>query len=300
VDAGQTGMIPIQFDSDGFADAINQSIMVDSNDPDQPEVVLVLTGTIWKPIDVSPADAVFMPVADAPASETKVIRITNNAAEPLTLSAPEIGSRAFAVELKTVRPGKEFELRVTTVPPFGADSVRDVITINTNSSQIPVITVTALALVQKPVAAWPTEIRLRDNPLPANFPMWVTIRNNSGITGFAVAGAVVDLPGVTAVVKEVEAGRVFNVLLTFPAGLELPPGGQAELRVKTTHPQFPVITVPIHQDPRPIRAQANRPAAGRQPGPAPQGVAPEVETLSPAAHPAPVGGDQQKRTSGGP
>lgn len=146
LEPGRTGRIPIRFNSAGYGGAIDKWILVASNDPDQPKVKLVLRGTVWKPIEVSPPNAVFATAADAPASETKVIRITNNTDEPLILSPPESRNRAFAVELKTVRPGKEFELRVTTVPPPGAGTVPGLITIKTNSAQVPVIAVTALAV----------------------------------------------------------------------------------------------------------------------------------------------------------
>jgi hypothetical protein len=167
VEAGQTGVIPIQFNSAGFGGAIDKWIMVASNDPDQPKMLLVLKGRVRSPLTVSPANAVFTPVEGATASETKIIRITNNTEEPLMLSAPEITNRAFAVELKPVRPEKEFELRVTTVPPFGPGTVRAAITIKTNSSRLPVITVTALAVVQKPVTALPTTIPPRHGPRPS-------------------------------------------------------------------------------------------------------------------------------------
>jgi hypothetical protein len=149
IEAGQIGLIPIQYNSAGFGGAVNNWLMVASNDPDQPKAVLVVKGVVWKPIDVSPAAAVFTPVAGAPASETRIIRITNNMDEPLVLSTPESADRVFAVLLKTVRPGKEFEVHGTTVPPF-AHTVRGSISIKTNSSQLPVITVTTVAVVQAP------------------------------------------------------------------------------------------------------------------------------------------------------
>ena len=156
VEPGQAGTVPIHFNSAGYGGAIDKWILVTSNDPHRPEVMLVLKGTVWAPIDVAPANAVFAPAAGTPASETKVIRITSNTAGPLVLSAPESTNRAFDVNLRTVRPGKEFELRVTTVPPFGASPIPGLISVKTNSSQMPVITITALALVRKPVATVPS------------------------------------------------------------------------------------------------------------------------------------------------
>lgn len=148
VEAGQTGTVPIYFDSTGLNGEISRWIVVVSNDPVQPKAMLTLKAMVRDPIERSPGSAIFTPAAGALASETKLIRIINRTAEPLDLSAPTVGNRAFAAELKTIVPGREFELRVTTVPPFVPGTVRAAITINTNLSQVPVLTVEAVVVVQ--------------------------------------------------------------------------------------------------------------------------------------------------------
>ncbi len=164
VEAGHSGSIPVRFDSAGYGGAIDKWIIVASSDPARPQVKLVFRGTVAGPIDVSPPNVTFTPAAGATGRETRVIRITNHTGEPLALAAPECASRAFAVELQTVRPGEEFELRVTLVPPIGPGPVRGFITIKTNSVPVPVIAVMALALAPPPAAA--ATGRQEDHPSP--------------------------------------------------------------------------------------------------------------------------------------
>lgn len=152
VEPGRAGTIPVRFDSSDYGGPIDKWLVVTSNDPAQPRVTLLLKGAVRPAIEVLPSNAVFTPVAGPPASETKVLRIVNHTAEPLTLAAPESSNRAFAVDLKTVRPGKEFEVRVTTVPPFGPGTVVGQIALKTNSPRRPIIAITALVVVRKPVA----------------------------------------------------------------------------------------------------------------------------------------------------
>src|SRR5262249_39822259 len=59
VEPGKTGSIPIQVDSARFAGPIDKMVNVNSNDKQQPLVVLHLKGTVWKPIDVNPTVAYF-------------------------------------------------------------------------------------------------------------------------------------------------------------------------------------------------------------------------------------------------
>lgn len=250
VDAGQTGTIVIQFDSSGFNGDIAEAVAVASNDPNHPRTILTLKARVSGPIDLSPAAVLFTRVAGALAPETKRIHITNRTTKPLRLSSPEAGDRAFTAELKTLRPGKEFELSVTAVPPFGSGTFRGSITMKTNLPEVPAIRVPAVVVVQPPVTVAPAAIRWRDGPSTSAREVRVLVRNNSAMSGFAISEATVTLPGVVAVVKEIEAGRRFSVVLTFPVGFEWPHEDHAALKIKTTNPLMPVITVPIGRDPR--------------------------------------------------
>jgi len=53
--------------------------------------------------------------------------------------------------------------------------------------------------------------------------------------------------GADVQVVEVQPGRLFNLILTFPAGFQLTPGKEIVARVKTNQPQFPYVNVPVFQ-----------------------------------------------------
>ena len=100
VEPGNIGTIPIQFNSANFGGPVTKMITVVCNDKTQPTVHLQIKGTIWKPIDVTPAYAVInVPPECAGGSAT--IKILNNAEEALTLGTPEVNQPGFGVEIKT-------------------------------------------------------------------------------------------------------------------------------------------------------------------------------------------------------
>ncbi|HWI57094.1 MAG TPA: hypothetical protein VNZ22_07695, partial [Bacillota bacterium] len=70
----------------------------------------------------------------------------------------------------------------------------------------------------------------------------------------------VNVPGIGAQLKEIQPGKVFSATLTFPQGFEIAQGQQVQLTLKSSHPQFPVIKVPVAQMPRPMAPP--RPPAG--------------------------------------
>ena len=249
VEPGKTGTIPIQFNGANFSGQVAKSITVTCNDPTQPTVGLQITANIWKPIQVTPQYAVLNVTAEAQSNATTV-RIVSNEQEPLTLSAPENSNPAFAVELKTNQPGKEFELTVRTVPPLPPGNRQGQITLKTSSTNMPVINVNAWANVQPMVAVMPSQISLPAAPLTNPMPYTLTLRNNS-TNALALSEPMVTAPGVDVQLKEIETGRVFSATLTFPVGFELAPGKLAEFNIKSSHADLPVVKVPILSLPSP-------------------------------------------------
>jgi hypothetical protein len=61
----------------------------------------------------------------------------------------------------------------------------------------------------------------------------------------------VNAKGLNVQLQEVEAGRSFMLTVSFPAGFEMAQDEKVELSVKSNHPQFAMIKVPVIQPPRP-------------------------------------------------
>lgn len=260
VEPGKTGNIPVQFNTGGFNGQVAKTITVTCNDTNQRTVILQLKANIWKPIDVMPQMAVLNVTSESPSTATTV-RIVNNEEGPLTLSAPESNNRAFAAELRTNQPGKEFEMIIRTVPPV-AGSMYGQITLKTSSTNLAVLNVTAWANVQAAVVAMPAQIVLPMAPLANPMPSTVSIRNN-GTNTLILSEPAINAKGVDVQLRETEPGRGFALALNFPAGFEIAQGEKVELSVKSNHPQFPNIKVPVLQPPRPAPAvvPVGRPAA---------------------------------------
>lgn len=249
VEPGKAGSIPIQFNSAGFSGAVGKTITVTCTDTNQPTVVLQFKASIWKPIDVTPQFATLNVTSESPSNATTV-RIVSNEEAPLTVSAPGSNNRAFDTELRTIQPGKEFQLIVKTVPPLPVGNVSGVISLKTSSTNMPVINITAWANVQQVVMVTPSQIMLPAAPLANPMPYTVSIRNN-GTNTMALSDLAVNAKGVVVQLKELQPGRYFSLTVNFPAGFEASSGETVELSVKSNHPQFPLIKVPVLQPPRP-------------------------------------------------
>jgi hypothetical protein len=246
VPPGKSGKIPVLFNSSGMAGPIGKFLKVLSNDPSQPEVVLRFSATLWKPIDAIPGIAVFSFGPDFQTNESRVIKLLSNMDEPVTLSEPVCTNRSFRAELKTVREGKEFELRVSVLPPLGPGSLAVPVTLRTSSSRMPVVSITAYAMVQPALTVTPPRILLPSTPLVNAEEFTVTIRNN-GTNAVALSEPAINAQGANVHLAEVQPGRLFNLMFQFPAGFLSQTGDPLEARVKSNHPQSPTIIVPINR-----------------------------------------------------
>lgn len=246
VEPGQTGKIPIQFNVAGFSGMISKSITVSCNDPTQPTILLQLKGTIWKPIEVTPSYLYFFVTENAVTNQTRSIRIVSNLEEPLQITEVSCTNPVFRTELKTHKPGKDYEVEVGLVPPLKQTTIQSPITIKTSSTNMPVISVNAIVSVQPTVAVMPNTLYVPAGPLASNNMFAVTVRNN-GSNSITVTDPAIDVQGATVSVQEIQPGRIFSLRLSFPPGFKLEPGRSATLTAKTSHPQYPVLKVPVFQ-----------------------------------------------------
>ncbi len=260
VEPGKTGRIPLQFNSTGFGGQIGKSAFVTCNDPGRSNLVLQITGTVWKPIDVTPAMAMFTPSSEAPTNDTRVLHIVNNLDEPVTLSDLKSTSASFKTELKEVKPGKEFDLLITLVPPFTSSTLFSTVSFKTSSTNAPLVTISAYGMVQQAVMVTPQQLTLPVGPLKTPVTTAVMVRNNS-TNDFTVSDVRLDVPGVELRVTEPQTGRLYSISMTFPAGLKFQSGERPELTFKSSHPRYPLLKVPVVQLQPVAAAPATAPGA---------------------------------------
>lgn len=247
VEPGKTGKIPILFNTGELAGPVGKNLWIVCNDTNNSPVLLGFTATIWKWIDAMPSVAAFSFGPDVQTNETRVIRLVSNLDKPVTLSAPVCTNRSFKAELKTVQPGKEFELHVTVVPPLGPGSLVVPITMKSSSKKMPLVTVTAYAMVQPALIVIPPRIRLPKTPLPEEKQFDVRIRNN-GSRPVVLSDPGINAKGAGVQLREIQPGRLFSLVVTFPAGFQEPSGTTVEVHVKSNTEQSPVLTVPVSQN----------------------------------------------------
>jgi hypothetical protein len=245
IEPHKTGIIPLQFNSSAFSGLVAKTATLTCNDPITSNVVLQITGTVFRPIEISPVELRFDISDETQGSQMKLVRIVSNLSEPLELSELYCTNAAFRAELKTVQPGKEYELGISVVQPLRS-SLSSTVTLKTSSVEMPNIGVNISATQRPVVEVSPESVSLPQAPLQTAVTSTVAIQNYS-TNAIELSEAQVNVAGVKVTLHELEPTRSFSLTADFPAGFQLPRDKKVELSVRSSHPKFHILKVPILQ-----------------------------------------------------
>ncbi len=293
VKPGDSGQIPVAFNTANYNYPVTKVITVTCNDRTQPGGVfpLQLKGVVWKPIEAIPAAAALLLRPDSPYASVTV-RITNRLDQLLVLSPPQSSNPLFGAELRTNTFGRDYQVIISNTAALPPGSLQGSINLKTSVTNVPVIAIMTWANSQPPLTVVPMRIDLRPAPLATNQLAYLTIINNSTnpitLSEPSVDASVDATKTVNVNVTQAQPGRYFTIKLTFPTGFELPPGRTNTFTIKTTHPRVPLVKVPIYQVARSTPRPAQGPVVLRRPAPAiPGPVAAAPQPPRPSARLAP-------------
>jgi len=256
VEPGKTGGITLQFDTSGLNGTVQRTIDVFSNAKNQPRETLYLKGTVWKPFDVFPTVAVLSIPPDFTNEMTTTVRIVNQTGNPVTISNPVSANRLFSAVLKEIRPGTEYQLAVTALPPFPAGNSPGTITLNTSLPANPTINVPVSASVIPPIQVYPSQIIV--SSLPDHWTTnRVTIHGNT-TNLLALSNPKADDSRIHVEIQPTSSKGMFTLLVSFPPGFHLAAGKKAEITVESNHPRLPLVKIPVTEYPHPKPMSALR------------------------------------------
>jgi hypothetical protein len=255
---GQTGKIPLQLSVANFNGKIAKSITVSCNEPARPTHFLQLHAEVVRALDIQPQYLSFTPTEGEETTDTRTVRIISNQEQDVTIGAVQSTHPAFKTELKTVRPGKEFELQVTFAGVVSNTPLHSIINVTVTGSPTP-LNVTAMAVPQSPFVTGPTMLYLPVGTLPAQFTTRVLTISYNGKVPVKLSDPALNVEGATVQLQETAPGRAFALNVAFPSNFQIQAGRVIEASVKTTHPKYPVVKVPVIQPLPTVAAPLSQP-----------------------------------------
>lgn len=255
VDPGGTGTVDVAVVVPRTPGPFEQVITLFSNSR-AAEHPFTVRGEAWKPIRVEPAFLDLGRIDPDSGSVTQaVMRIDLD--EPAPIQSVTAQNPGFQAVLREVTPGRSYEVIVSpshSLPPGPHQTTLLVALAKPLPAGWPEnLAFAARAVVETAVSTIPQRLLVPPGALSADRHQQVLIRCNDGTPGFTVEDAAVD-GGPAVAAPQITPGskpNEFLVRFTLPAGWASPPPPLApRLQLRTTHPRYPTLSIPIVQQGR--------------------------------------------------
>lgn len=227
-----------------------ETLSFTSNDPLHPTGSVTLRGLVFRRIEAVPDFAVLPVTPDSGTNEVVQVRILNHGDGPIEVREPHGSNPAFAARLIPRVPGREWTLELRTTRILPNASHYGPFTLQTSSPEVPELRVTAFVPGLPAVVATPREWVIDANAAAGSPTLECTILVRSTTDhSLEVSTPEIDVPGVETRLETREPGRLFAVRLRFPEDFRPAPGFKAVLDLRTNHPRFEHLRVPVRVRP---------------------------------------------------
>jgi len=250
---GKTGYIKAKLDTRDFSGPISKSILIMTNDPQDPTRTLVIKTEVHPYVQVLPRALVRFNAVQHEPMEQKITVVADEEEKDFKVNAVK-SSVPFL--LASVRPvpsdqlmaGKspqQYEITLTMKenPPVGP--VNTVLEIETNHPKAKKVPVKVFGVVRALLHVTPSQIQfgaIEAKKRPGRNV--IVVNNRSGGVAVQVTGATVNDPAFNAEVVPIEKGRRYQVTVTVNPDAGAGPR-DAVLTLKTDDPEFPTVEVPV-------------------------------------------------------
>jgi Protein of unknown function (DUF1573) len=248
---GTAGKVRAVLDTREFAGGIAKTIQVLSNDPATPQLTLTLKANVKPLVAVTPGYARYNYVQhEVPGTLTqylwaqddhdlKILRVES----PYPFLKTSF-REATAEERKPEGKGRQWRVDTTIQPDAAIGALGDFVLVHTNHPKDKVLRIPISGFVRPVIAVTPPVANIGSRDLTKEAYIGKLRVANYATETIAVTKVESDIPGVTAKIEPLEAGRSYDVVMTFSPST---PKGElnGKLRIHTASPKVPVVEVPL-------------------------------------------------------
>lgn len=252
IPAGEEHPVFIAQDSNRIRGAHTLEVLIQTNDPQQPEVLLSLQGYVQWPVEILPRPWALMK-AQKGQSGKKQFTMVNHTQTPLKIKKIELDENLFRVETRELEKGKAFELIVFSQPNVPLGEHRKRIVFHTNIPEASTVSMAAWIKVRERIFTNLQELdfgeRFLDEISEPDVVKWTTetvIINGMSTPGFKVLKAECDIDFLVADLHPIATNGVHRVDVYFQPEKAKKGAFQGSLTISTNDKEFKQIVLPIH------------------------------------------------------
>jgi len=170
---GESATLNVKFDLKGRAGQQFRRIIVESNDPSQPRLVLTLAGEAIAPVEIIP-DRIYWGNVHTSALVEKSCEIRFSEGDQSYINAVVPPDAAFDAELISVKPRRVYKVVVRTKPPLRPGSFQSALRLLTDHNRFKTLEVPMQGRIVGDIFAIPEEMVIESSTgRPLNRPLLV-------------------------------------------------------------------------------------------------------------------------------
>ncbi len=253
IPAGGEGWLKAKLDTSDFSGPVSKSILVMTNDPQDPTVTVVIKATVRPFIEVLPRPLIRFNAIKQEDMVQKVTLVSGDDERDFTVTkvesnVPYLEAEARKLgkeELLSGRPDTQYEISLSLAEDAPVGPVNAQLAVHTDHPKAPTVTIKVYGVIRALLHVTPPQVQFGTVEAKANPGRNVIVVNNrsDGATTVVTSAAVND-PAFEAKVSTIEEGRRYQVTVTIKGDAE-PGVKEAVLTVATTDAAFPELTVPV-------------------------------------------------------
>lgn len=252
IPAGEERPVFIAQESHGIRGAHTLEVLIQTNDPDQPQTLLRLYGYVQWPVEILPKPWALMK-AQKGQSGKKQFTMVNHTKTPLKIKKIELDENLFRVETRELEKGKKFELTVLSQTGAPLGEHRKQIVFHTNVPEAPIVSMAAWIKVRERIFTNLQTLNFGERPFEdisnqqvVEMTAEVLIINGMSTPGFKVLKAECDIDFLKVDLSPIAKNNIHRVDVYFQPEKAKKGEFKGALTISTNDKEFKQIILPIH------------------------------------------------------
>jgi hypothetical protein len=249
--AGEEHFVHISQDSNQIQGPHTLKVLIQTDDPNHPEVLLSLSGYVQWPVEILPRPWALMKVQKGQ-SKKKQFTLVNNTKTPLEFKEIELDENLFQVKIRELEKGRKFGLTVISQEDAPLGEHRKKIVFYTNVPEAPEIAMAAWLKVRERIYTNLQELDFGERPLKelsdpriVKLTNEIVIVNGTSTPGFKVLEVECDIDFLVAELHPVAKNNVHRVDVYFQPEKAQKGTFQGSLTILTNDREFKRIVLPV-------------------------------------------------------
>jgi hypothetical protein len=258
VKPGMNGKIPIIFKTSGYDGPVAKTIIVKTNVPNHPDIMLAIEGTVKVTVNVRPKEFSFGNIErDRTTPLEAKIAISNRSPDPIKITdvikvtdAIEVPNVTYSTEnvvtkVETIKAGFEYTLVITVRPPFKHGQVIGTILVKTDSTKLPEIHTQFSYSTEHLVKVFPNPLFVSKDMVTKGIVQPINIECES-CHDMRIVDIAVNIDQVGVSLEETEKGRKYRLALNIPKNFTFDPSNTLTIKFRARNvPDEPVFGIPV-------------------------------------------------------